>query len=170
MEWHTQLEVSTFVDVAQAFCHLVVQPTTHSSWLSTLLSNTLGLYAAGLALPDVTISNFDEDVEAPFSVSQEEWHNVWQQVGETLDVDRWYWPMVPGINPMGEQQEVHVSDLADDLADVYRDITPGLRYWQTGTDMGRPSVIWQWKTDFAMHWGNHAIVALGILHHLINTT
>ncbi len=169
MEWRTQTEVSTFVDAAQAFCHLVAQPTAHPSWLCALLSKTLALYAAGLALPDVTVANFAEDVEAVFSVSHEEWHNVWQQVGDALAADRWYRPMVPRIDPMGEQQEACVSDLADDLADIYRDITPGLRYWQTGTDMGRASVIWQWRMDFARHWGNHAVAALGILHHLINT-
>lgn len=170
MEWHVQPEINAFVDATQAFCHLVTTPTSHpSSWLPSLRATTLGLYAAGLVLPDVAVEHFNMDSEAAYRVSEEEWRTVWRGLGDRLAGQQWYRPLVPGITSPDDAGDVGIGDLADDLADIYRDLTPGLRYWQTGAEQGRVGIVWQWKQDFTLHWGNHAIAALSLLHYLVGT-
>jgi hypothetical protein len=57
---------------------------------------------------------------------------------------------------------------ADDLADVYRDVVPGLRAWDSGDDSLLDEIVFQWvKGGFEVHWGAHAVDALGILHRVV---
>ena len=60
-----------------------------------------------------------------------------------------------------------MGDVADDLCDIYRDILPGLRYWEAGGEEGHAAVVWEWRFGFITHWGRHAIAALGLLHFLV---
>ena len=53
-----------------------------------------------------------------------------------------------------------VADLAEDIADVFRDLVDGLRLYDEGE---RTQAHWQWV--FAMaHWGEHATSAIRVLH------
>jgi hypothetical protein len=64
----------------------------------------------------------------------------------------------PSDVPAGEPV---VGDVADDLADVYRDLIQGVRLEAAG----RPrDALWQWLMNFHIHWGRHAVSALRALH------
>lgn len=48
------------------------------------------------------------------------------------------------------------ADLADDLADVWRDLKEGLML----RDQSPESAAWQWRFNFEIHWGHHASAGL----------
>jgi hypothetical protein len=61
-----------------------------------------------------------------------------------------------------------MGDLADDLADIYRDIKPGLRAWDTEEEGYLDEVVFDWKLPhFGSHWGIHAVGAMRALHPLV---
>ena len=52
------------------------------------------------------------------------------------------------------------ANLADDLADVYRDLVRGLALYLSGN---KAEAEWEWRESFDNHWGRHASSALGAL-------
>ena len=62
-------------------------------------------------------------------------------------------------------EEPVVGDLADDLADMYRDVATGLSLFEAGSV---DDAIWQWGFNFQTHWGEHASSAIRALHHYLS--
>jgi len=55
-------------------------------------------------------------------------------------------------------------DLANNLADIYRDLKPGLLSWTTGNEALIPNIVFDWKFPlFGLHWGLHAASAMRAL-------
>lgn len=59
------------------------------------------------------------------------------------------------------EEEPLTGDLADDLADVYRDLKPGLVLYEGGHI---DEAVWHWNFHFNIHWGRHAAEALYAMH------
>lgn len=57
--------------------------------------------------------------------------------------------------------EAALGDLADDLADIWRDLKEGLTIFDDGF---RDAAGWQWLDSFNIHWGAHASNALAVIH------
>jgi hypothetical protein len=128
-----------------------------------MLSRLLAL-CCGLALPPGSVEEEEVRRSSPFPRRR---GNVVAAPGEALGPNRWYVSADPQMNVPGSSDAVAVGDLANDLADIYRDITPGLRYWETAATTGLGNIVWEWRFSFTTHWGRHAVAALGILHHLV---
>jgi len=62
-------------------------------------------------------------------------------------------------------EDAVIADLADDLADIWRDLTPGLSLYAAGN---LDSAIWEWRFGFVTHWGHHATAALYALQRWIS--
>ena len=57
------------------------------------------------------------------------------------------------------------GSLADDLADIYADVKPGIRAWDSEEDSYLEGIAFGWKTPlFGSHWGVHAVSAMRALH------
>ena len=70
--------------------------------------------------------------------------------------------------PADTTDERTQGDLADDLADIYRDIKPGLTAWNTGDDAYLEDIFYQWlQQGHIHHWGRHAVNAMRALHWLV---
>lgn len=54
-------------------------------------------------------------------------------------------------------EEPVTGDLADDLADIYGDLAPGLVLYRSGRSQEAAD---HWRFWFAVHWGEHATSAL----------
>jgi hypothetical protein len=54
-------------------------------------------------------------------------------------------------------EEPVAADLADDLADIWRDVKGGLLLYDAGSPQ---SAAWHWSTHYSFHWGHHATSAL----------
>ena len=50
-----------------------------------------------------------------------------------------------------------IGDLADDLADIWRDLKGGIALYEAGN---HAAAAWEWRDSFNMHWGRHASGAL----------
>jgi hypothetical protein len=118
------------------------------------LDRLVGIYGAALRLlplPDPTAAADDET-----TVGEAEWKSVYELAGG-LPVN--YYSEV--FNPLAvPPEEPAVADLADDIADIYRDLVEGLRLFDKGEPVG---ARWQWVFSLP-HWGEHATSAIRVLH------
>jgi hypothetical protein len=132
-----------------------------------VLSALAGLYAAAFALPDVDIGNDDCVVPDRYKIRYEEWASLWNRLGELLGDARYHWGYFDPTEPRDSQEKPIIHDLADDLADIYRDIQDGLRTWDADVEGYGPHTIWTWRFNFQYHWGHHAVGAMRALHQLV---
>ena len=62
-----------------------------------------------------------------------------------------------------EDKEAIFGTLADDLADIYRDLKEGLVLREEKL-ASSADIIFNWRILYYSHWGKHAIDALLVLH------
>ena len=118
------------------------------------LSFLLRLYAHALALqfPE----NMNDELEGE-RADDATWRRVFERAG-ALPFN-YYWEVyhshtVPPEEPV-------VADLADDLADIYRDLSEGLSLHGGGHVA---EAEWTFLFSFQSHWGRHASSAIKALH------
>jgi hypothetical protein len=80
------------------------------------------------------------------------------QEAARLPVDNYGWIFDPLVVP---PEEPVVASVADDIADIYRDVVTGLRLDQLGR---RTEAVWHWSFYLSRHWGLHATGAIRALH------
>lgn len=119
------------------------------------------LFVTACRLPTVEP---DSDHDVP-DVSHQDWHRIYLELGPRLDAD-YYWSTRPlPFDPARAEPEFTIGSLCDDLADIWQDLTAGLRGRETR--MTENDVLWHWKFSFESHWGQHAVDALRVLHALM---
>jgi hypothetical protein len=111
------------------------------------------LFLAAHGLPPGTPGEVD-----PPSITTAEWQVVYWRFGH-LAVGHYGDTFDPLVLP---PEEATVSDLADDLAGIHRDLLGALKLYQSGA---HSSAAWHWRHDFIIHWGSHLVGALRALHH-----
>lgn len=163
-------DVVQFQQAADRYCRLFEStPASPKGWLAEVLPAVARLYVCGHALPAFDLVDDVPDLAESFRVGDDEWQRVFdlvQDVMSELDLDAYYW--VSDLSkPFDSSQEPMVGDLRDDLADIYRDIKPGLRAWDTGMKSYLPDIAFGWKINFDLHWGPHAVDAMRVLHELV---
>ena len=111
------------------------------------------LYALGLALrsPNEVLSDLQGH-----RISDDEWKDRYRRFSR---IPIGYYAVV--CDPFDSMPEPGVSDLADDLSDIYRDLMEGLSLEQAGY---RPDAVFAWRHSFETHWGPHAVSAMNALH------
>ena len=161
-------EVLQFRAAAERFCRLLeCRSASADQWVEEILAALARLYACGHALPD-----FGTTEEAPamydeFPVVDEEWQRVFSLVHEILGRQSGYWAYFDPSEPPDSGEQPVFGDLGDDLADIYRDIKPGLRAWEVGLEQYLADIVYEWKFPlFGSHWGVHAVSAMRALHPL----
>jgi hypothetical protein len=60
-----------------------------------------------------------------------------------------------------DNREREVGDVADDLADIWRDLKAGLELYDNNDHAAAAA---EWQFSFEMHWGRHAAAAGYALH------
>ena len=114
------------------------------------------LYLAALDLPPAWSEELADQHDAA-RVGDEEWRAVFAACAR-LPLD--YYGEVFDPLPVPPEQPV-VASLADDIADIYRDVVSGLQEHQAGR---RAQAVWEWGFGFRHHWGEHATGAIRALH------
>lgn len=117
------------------------------------LIRLLQLYLVGLTLPSASSDRLSEDMR----VSDEEWRVVHASCAR-LPLDLYgevFNPLdLPPLTPV-------VGSIADDIADIYRDVVTGLRAFRAGL---KAEAAWHWRFHFQIHWGEHVTGAIRALH------
>jgi hypothetical protein len=143
---------------AERYCSLIDGAASfeRETFVAELAASLAALLSAAAQLPDVNPT----DADLPGRPSQEEWSERFAAVRRTLGEWDGYRTT---LAPYGKEAEDAVLlALADDLADIWRDLKQGLR----ALDDGAPpdDVTWEWRFGFYTHWGRHATEALRALH------
>ena len=166
-----------FAPLAASYCALIERHAELSpaALLGEAHQQLAALYAAALALPTTDVLFVDDGEEDegsddpillgtpadPDRLASEEWSALFHALAaqiESRDAYREVFdPYEPGDAPdAGEVQ----GSLADDLADIYRELRAGVIKWERG-ETG--DALREWRFGFAHHWGEHATGALRAL-------
>lgn len=119
-----------------------------------LLCMLVRLYGIALELRSPETADWDLDGE---STDDATWRRIYERAasmpfqlyGEVFD---------PHVMP---PEEAVVCDLADDIADIHRDLTKGLSLYERGHAV---EAEWEFAFQFRIHWGRHATDAIRALH------
>lgn len=144
--------VESFAKVSRKYCSWAETPLSDDpiSQLQFTRQILLELHLGVLKLPEVDLT--EEKSSAP---EVKNWKDVLQRFSN-LPVDG-YWDV---FDPLKEDDPVFNS-LADDLADIYRDLIEGL-YFYDRSDL--IEAVWEWKFQFNIHWGAHLVGAQRAIH------
>ena len=153
--------VEHFAVLAQSYCSLVVDRTSHSrsAFVAQLRPLLLDLYSTALTLPDRWV---DHDLQLR-AQSTEEWMALYQSLGEYLGD----WSTYHEVFDPYELDEPVTGSLADDIADIYRDLRRGLDLRLIDHPLSSEAALWEWRFHFYAHWGEHLTGALRPLHRLL---
>jgi len=155
-----KLAVTRFREVARDFCALVDDHLSYSApaflrRLQTVLPN---LSSAALALPAIKRPG---ELDNPHHYSG--WKRLFDALSEQLAPYTIYREV---FDPYKAEEPVNGS-LADDLADLYWDIGPGLSRWDAADPATRRGIVWNWRFGYESHWGQHLVDAMRAIHTLL---
>ena len=141
-----------FSEVAKEFCDWAGSPDTHELDLRDIL---VRLSYLNLIILETQQLEFGENIP-DVSVSDAEWNRVYAKFS-ALPLKHYSITFNPG-----DLEEAPVTgDLADDLADIYRDIKSGLFLHEAGHTV---EAIWDWKQTYMTHWGRHITSAIHAIY------
>jgi hypothetical protein len=158
--------VERFAATATQFCNTVDTAATldRVDFLKHIYGLLPRLIDQAISFPDVALSERAEGEnvtlrnEADVAQNYEMWRARYSLLGEKLDDWNSYWEV---FNPTHiHDTEAVCGSLADDLADIYGDLSEPLNK----TSMLPPDKIWAWQFSFSTHWGHHAVGALRTIH------
>jgi hypothetical protein len=113
------------------------------------------LILAAVSLPEPQRGRLEEGAED--GVADEEWKAVAEAAGR-LPLDHYGEVFDPLKVP---PEEPVIGSVVDDVADIYRDVVTGLRYYRSNR---RHDALWEWTFTFRHHWGQHATGAIRALN------
>jgi hypothetical protein len=157
-----------FVDIATQYCDFILRVDNREGADVLLEAERLlpALYIAALDLPDTQSS----DGPWPEGITHERWRVVFLSLRSSLGVyDRYREIYDPAAmaDPSGaiENGDAPVeASLADDLADIWRDLQAGVRVWPGADEGKRRDLTGYWQESFSSHWGQHLVDALRAIH------
>lgn len=160
-------EVQDFLAKANEFCALIesnrkIKPLT---FLSKMHKALVGLYLAGLSLPDIDVDD-GIDFDNKYRLSDKDYQKITTKLPKKIGVsNQFYFETFDPIFPT--KDEPTQGSLVDDLADIYRDIKSDLVEIEEGTNVAIIDALWELKFGVSTHWGNHTVDALRALHFLV---
>lgn len=141
-------QLEDFANTVTAFCEWAEScpgdPNEDAEMALRLVSR---LFAQALDLPSI----FDDE-DAP-AIPHEEWAAMYKRFG-SLPFNFYSSHLEPANVP---DPTPGIGDLADDLADIWRDLKGGLDLYRKGNHAAAAT---EWRVNFEIHWGRHAASAL----------
>ena len=146
--------IEEFSRVAKEYCEWCLSPPGEEpSEVRTALSLLLRLYSQALALQFPKDMDDDLEGERPDETTRKK---VFERAG-ALPFNNYSSVFDPHVVP---PEEPVVGDLADDIADIYRDLFEGLSLYRSGH---LAEAEWEFLNSFQSHWGRHASSAIHAL-------
>lgn len=158
-----------FSATANQFCSVVDSASSlgRAELLSKLYPILPALISEAIALPDVSGDDDDEleqkSKRGSFRISglnEQEWGKLYSFLKEKLRD----WDLYHQVFDPTEDNEAIFGSLADDIADIYRDLKDGLVFREAHQSLPDEDAIWTWRLLFYSHWGRHAMEALLTIH------
>lgn len=155
----------SFSLVASEFCSAVDSARTleRSELLSRLYEILPRLIQQGMALPAVSCTDHDTEKQIEQTrMKKPDWGQLYEVLKTRIGEWDLYWQV---FDPTKDSEAVRGS-LADDIADIYRDVNEGIKV--DGSDVAlQQDAIFNWRVLYYSHWGQHAINALYTVHFLL---
>lgn len=153
-------EYAEFAEAAQRYCACIEDTgKTGTVFLQEVQELLLVVYLLATRLPEVSLP---EGSISPEEDEKRIGHDHWQHIFSLLSDRGFQTGYRTFFRPLGDSLEDAVfGNLADDLADIWRDLEAGLRALALGK--ARAEICWEWKFSFQSHWGHHAIDALAAI-------
>jgi hypothetical protein len=155
----------SFLNAAKQFVDIVeADNILKEEFYKKVFPILVDLYSSGQKLDEIALkyssadSHFDKTDDDFFK-------NKNRALISTLGQDAFYWEVFDPYTSESENQPTQ-GWLADDFADIYRDLKIELEKMKLGTDEAIEDALWQMKWSFIHHWGQHCISALRALHFL----
>ena len=149
-------ELQLFARQARRFQHWILESQCGgASAAREALLELNGVYGAALGLPSPFLAQHETEHSAGVDADEFDRVRMWcsrlpfQYYGKVFD---------PTVVP---PEEPVIGDVADDIADVYRDVVKGLRLFDAGLF---DDALWEWGFGFRTHWGKHATDAIRAIH------
>jgi len=161
--------LNDFLDAAEKYCAYcdVVLPD-REEWCRELLTSLVALYRSALLVPVMEALDDDADIKPPIDVSNEEWRAVYSRLQTAFGIRQFYWSIPPSNGFKEQPPEPVCGDLADDLADIYREVCPTVRAFRWHNGAAVRSALFDCITvGLASHWGMHAVDAMRELHSIV---
>lgn len=151
-----EMHVQRFAEVAAEFCAWCEsEPKGELEEARRVLRFLSLLYERALDLRELEDA---ADVEVD-RVGDSAWNAVYTRFG-ALPFN-YYSSIFDPRSVLTGKAEPGTGDLADDLADIYRDLCEGLELVRGNH---AAAAEWQWCWSFRNHWGRHAASALHAIH------
>jgi hypothetical protein len=153
-----QQPVESFRELAASYCALVegIEALERDKIHRRLAVLLPSLMSAAALLPDLDPTS---GADAP-EISHEVWFERFAAIGGKLGGDGGYWTTMH-VHGSSEPKVINLA-LADDLADIWRDLRGGLDLLASGGEIA--DAVWEWRFGFKAHWGTHAAEALRAVH------
>lgn len=160
-----------FGAIAQKYCDIVDSSANFekTELLAQIYQALPLLIDAAIRLPCADSSEDDGEnkldlgspAASPARMSDSAWSRLYQSLKEKLGDADLYWTVFDSVK---DNQAINGS-LADDIADIYRDLKSGLALKEK---ISSQNAIWEWRVGFDSHWGDHAMSALKTIHDIRN--
>jgi hypothetical protein len=117
-----------------------------------------------IKLPNITSDDdSDKAVESKLRPNVRLNDEQWGQLYKSLKQKLGDWDGYTQVFDPTTDKEASFGTLADDIADIYRDLKEGLVLNET-SQATPEEIIWDWRFAYYSHWGKHAIDALLTIH------
>lgn len=153
--------VDRFGVLADRFCSIVDSAPSldRNTFVSQVHRVLPKLIDEAIGLQDVEPTDNHEGTNWAARQKMEEWNRLYSSLKEKLGE----WDLYRQVfDPTQDAEAIHGS-LADDLADIYRDLKEGVVLKETYRTWPQ-DLIWEWRLAFYSHWGKHAMDALLAIH------
>jgi Domain of unknown function (DUF5063) len=167
--------VHRFGLIAQQYCSLVDSRSAleKSEFLLQVYRMLPELIAEAIRLPLINFGDDENEVQeatinqirARTEMRQQEWGQLYNSLKEQLGDWDLYWQV---FDPRKDNEAIRGS-LADDIADVYRELKDGI-VLKEAIEIPPHEIVFEWRLGFFTHWGKHAIDALRTMHFLLEGT
>jgi hypothetical protein len=156
--------IKDFIEIGNKFCKIIEDRDNFTSiqLLQEIYRIIPKLCICGTNLPDVNQANLYK-----LKISNKKYFKIEKSLEKKFKKYNRY-------NEIYDNYNFHDIDpvqgsLSDDLTDIYCDINPGLRNWHRSSAKLRRDIVFSWKLDFEIHWGEHLTSVLRALYCLLYT-
>jgi len=152
----------SYRDLAGRFC-AVVEATSETplAGLIAIRDVLIELYQASLNTAEICGDTF---LDLPERISFEEYAEIKKRIEKKFELDLFSICYHPFKSPPEAPIWASVSD---GLADIWRDLKPGLSALEEDEASWAAAVFWGWKSSFDTHWGDHAVDCVWAIHKLL---
>jgi len=148
-----------FVALVRSYLRLVegCDSSTPRDFLGACAVLLPQIYAEGIQLPDVELP------EEPFEFAARTFASPMTRIGKLLGK---YDQYAEVFDPVVDR-EFLLTQLSDDLSDIYGDLRDPLEIYDEGGEPKRVEALWRWKFNLEGHCGDHLVDALRPIHRLV---